>query len=127
LVTTALAAFVNEQSRDGLWDKAQPIYNYKSLSGGKGQSIENAFVFPVNTLGSLLCSLPAKDFRLHLDALELEKTLKWIEDHQTTEIHTNYCDSDVNCYGVPLRGWTSSHLEAGPEAWPTAQVLKCVS
>lgn len=123
LVTTALAAFFNEQSRDGLWDKGQPIY--KSLSGGKGRSIENAFVFPVNTLGSLLCSLPAEDFRPHLDALE--KTLKWIEDHQTTEIRANYCDSDGNCYGVPLRGWTSSHLEAGPEAWPTAQVLKCVS
>lgn len=125
LVTAALAAFFEEQSRDGLWDLGQPIY--KTFSGGVGRNMGNAFVFPVNTVGSLLCALPAEHFRPHLDALE--KILTWIEDHQTTEIHANSCDSDGNCYGVPLKGWASSHLGpgAGPQAWPTAHVLKCVS
>mmetsp|Transcript_25229 Transcript_25229/g.55085 ORF Transcript_25229/g.55085 Transcript_25229/m.55085 type:complete len:576 (+) Transcript_25229:103-1830(+) len=125
LVTSALSAFFEEQTSDGLWDKGQPIY--KTFSGGKGRSMGNAFVFPVNTVGSLLCALPAEEFRPHLAALE--RTLQWIEDHQTTEMITTSCDVDGNCYGRPLNGWSSSHLGpgCGPQAWPTAQTLKCVS
>jgi hypothetical protein len=89
----------------------------------------NAFVFPVNTVGSLLCALPAESFRPHLGALE--RTLCWIESHQTIEMITDWCDPHTGqCYGKPLRGWSSPHFEspdAGPQAWPTAQVLKCVS
>ena len=125
LVTAALVAFFEEQNNNGLWDKGQPIY--KNFAGGKGRSMDAAFVFPVNTVGSLLCALPAESFRPHLGALE--KTLGWIEDHETTETITDYCDEDGNCYGRPLRGWSSSHLGpgGGPQAWPTAQVLKCAS
>ena len=45
----------------------------------------------VNTVGSLLCSLPAEDFRPYL--AQLEKTLDWIEAHHTQEIITDYCVS----------------------------------
>jgi hypothetical protein len=126
LVTAALAAYFQEQNDNGLWDKGQPIY--KSFAGGQGRNFENAFVFPVNTVGSLLCALPAEDFRSHLGALET--TLAWIESHERLEVITNYCDPDSGeCYGKPLRGWSSPHLspDEGPQAWPTAQVLKCVS
>ena len=61
-VTTALAAFFKEQGRDGLWDTGQPIY--KSFSGGAGQNMGNAFVFPVNMVGSLLCLLLAEHFQI---------------------------------------------------------------
>jgi len=75
-----------------------------------------------------LCALPAENFRPHLQALE--KTLEWIETHQTMEMIADYCDPvSGNCYGKPIRGWSSPHLnpDAGPQAWPTAQVLKCIS
>jgi hypothetical protein len=120
LVTAALAAYFQEQNDNGLWNKGQPIY--KSFAGGQGRNFENAFVFPVNTVGSLLCALPAEDFRSHLGALE--KTLAWIESHDRLEVITDYCDPDSGeCYGKPLRGWSTPHLshDAGPQAWPTAQ------
>jgi hypothetical protein len=87
----------------------------------------NAFVFSVNTVGSLLCQLPAEDFRPHLNALE--KTLSWIESHQSVEVITDFCDPiSGQCYGRPLRGWASPHNpDCGPQAWSTAQVLKCAS
>lgn len=127
LVAAALAAFFEEQGSDGLWDKGQPIY--KSFKEGKGRHMGGAFVFSVNTVGSLLCALPAEAFRPHLAALE--RTLEWIENHQRLEIVSDYIDPESGqCYGKPLRGWTSPHLstpDAGPQAWSTAQVLKCVT
>lgn len=125
LINAALAAFFEEQSSNGLWEKGQPIY--KSFAKGKGRNMGNAFVFPVNTVGSLLCSLPAEDFRPHLG--HLENTLAWIETHQCVEMVSDYTDEFGQCYGRPLLGWSSPHLapDAGPLAWPTAQVLKCVS
>ena len=124
LVSAALKAFFDEQNSDGLWDKGQPIYQSFRR---QGRNMGNAFVFSVNTVGSLLCQLPAEDFRPHLAALE--RTLSWIENHQTVEIVTDYCDPvSGQCYGRPLRGWASPHSpESGPQAWPTAQVLKCAS
>jgi hypothetical protein len=127
LVASALEAYFQEQNQDGLWDKGQPIY--KSFKR-QGRNMENAFVFPVNTVGSLLCCLEAEDFRPHLAALE--RTLDWIESHQTTQVIADYCDPvSGQCYGKPIRGWSSPHFvdvsTAGPQAWPTAQVLKCVS
>ena len=127
LVAAALAAFFEEQNADGLWDRGQPIY--KSFKEGKGRSIGGAFVFSVNTLGSLLCALPAEDFRPHLR--EIERTLEWIETHQKLEIISDYVDPETGqCHGMPLRGWTSPHWDdpdAGPMTWSTAQVLKCVA
>jgi len=126
LVKAALAAFFEEQNQDGLWDKGQPIY--KSFKKGKGRSMGNAFVFPVNTVGSLLCALPAESFRPHL--AEMERTLEWIESHQSVEIVTTQVDAKTGqCHGKPLIGWSSPHhdKDSGPQAWPTAQVLKCVS
>eukprot|EP00977_Amphora_coffeiformis_P016559 scaffold5158_cov153-Amphora_coffeaeformis.AAC.8 len=126
LVAAALDAFFQEQKSDGLWDKGEPIY--KSFSGGKGRNMGSAFVFPVNTVGSLLCALPAEDFRPHLGALE--NTLNWIESHQKLEIVADHLDPESGiCYGKPIRGWSSPHMnpDSGPMAWPTAQVLKCVS
>lgn len=124
LIACALQAFFEEQNSNGLWDKGQPIYKHQS---GK-ESWGNAFVFNVNTVGSLLCMLPPEDFRPHL--LKLERTLQWIESHQSMEMVTRYTDPETGtCYGTPLRGWSSPHhdIDAGPQAWPTAQVLKCVS
>ena len=125
LISAALSAFFEEQTKNGLWEKGQPIY--KSFARGKGRNMGNAFVFPVNTLGSLLCALPAEDFRPHLS--NMEKTLAWIESHQCVEMVSHYTDEFGQCYGKPLSGWSSPHLEpdAGPLAWPTAQVLKCVA
>ena len=72
LVKAALHAFFAEQNNDGLWDKGQPIY--MSLgSRSECQDMENGFVFAVNTVGSLLCMLPAEYFRPYLR--ELENTL----------------------------------------------------
>jgi len=125
LVKAALKAYFEEQNKDGLWPKGQPIY--KSFTTGK-DSTGNGFIFSVNTVGSLLCALPAEYFRPHLSALE--KSLEWIEGHQSLEIITDFCDRRTGqCYGKPLRGWNSPHLspDDGPRAWPTAQVLKCVS
>uniref|UniRef100_A0A7S4K6L8 AAA+ ATPase domain-containing protein n=1 Tax=Odontella aurita TaxID=265563 RepID=A0A7S4K6L8_9STRA len=126
MTAAALSAFFREQNSNGLWDKGQPIY--KSFREGKGRDMGGAFVFPVNTLGSLLCGLPAEAFRSHLGSLE--RTLEWIESHQTLEMITDRCDPQTGqCYGKPLRGWSSPHHgpDSGPQAWPTAQVLKCVS
>ena len=124
LVTAALAAFFDEQNSNGLWDKGQPIYQSFRR---QGRNMGNAFVFSVNTVGSLLCQLPPEDFRPHLGALE--RTLSWIENHQTVEVITSYCDPvSGQCYGRPLRGWASPHSpDSSPQAWPTAQVLKCAS
>ena len=80
LVKAALAAFFEEQNPNGLFERGQPIYK----PYGKGRHVENAFVYPINTVGSLLCALPAEFFRPHLAALE--RTLTWIETHQTSEM-----------------------------------------
>jgi hypothetical protein len=124
LVVAALSAFFDEQMNNGLWDKGQPIYrSFKKT----GRSVGNAFVFAVDTVGSLLERLPAEDFRPHLQSLE--RTLGWIESHQTVEVIPDYCDPESGqCYGKPLRGWASPHIpDAGPEAWSTAQTLTCVT
>jgi hypothetical protein len=89
LVVAALAAFFEEQQDDGIWDRGQPIY--KSFRR-KGRNIGNAYVFVIDTLGSLLEILPAEDFRPHLR--ELEHTLGWIESEQTVEIVSDYCDAE---------------------------------
>ncbi|KAL7555044.1 hypothetical protein ACHAWF_018702 [Thalassiosira exigua] len=126
LVEAALSSYFAEQNPDGLWEKGQPIY--VSFRGGRGRTMGGAFVFSVNTLGSLLCALPAERFRSHLGALE--RTLEWIENHETVEMITDHCDPDTGvCHGRPLRGWNSPHHDPweGPQAWPTAQVLKCVN
>lgn len=125
LTKAGLAAYFREQNSNGLWDKGQPIY--MSFREGKGRDMGGAFVFSVNTLGSLLCALPAEAFRSHLGALE--RTLEWIEGHRALEMITDRCDPDTGqCYGKPLKGWSSPHhADTGPQAWPTAQVLKCVS
>jgi hypothetical protein len=115
LVTAALAVFFEEQNKDGMWDKGQPIY--KSMSRGKHGDMGNAFIFPVNIVGSLLCMLPAEAFRPHLAAF-----------HRRFETIPDYRDEETgNVYGKPIRGWSSPHLNpsSGPQAWPTAQVLKC--
>ncbi|CAB9501091.1 metalloprotease FTSH [Seminavis robusta] len=124
LVKAALGAFFDEQNSDGLWDKGQPIY---SSFRRQGRNMGNAFVFSVNTVGSLLCLLSPEDFRPHLGALE--RTLSWIENHQMVEVITSYCDPvSGQCYGRPLRGWSSPHSpDSSPQAWPTAQVLKCAA
>ena len=124
LVKAALSAFFDEQNSDGLWEKGQPIY---SSFRRQGRNMGNAFVFSVNTVGSLLCLLSPEDFRPHLAALE--RTLSWIENHQVVEVITSYCDPvSGQCYGRPLRGWSSPHSpDSSPQAWPTAQVLKCAA
>lgn len=68
---------------------------------------------------------PAEDFRPHLEGLR--RLLTWIEQHQTVEFISDYCDPETNqCYGKPLRGWASPHLSMqSPLAWSTAQVLSC--
>lgn len=126
LVKAALVAFFEEQSSNGMWPRGQPIY--KSSDQERGRHVGNAFVFPVNTVGSLLCVLPAEYFRPHLSALE--RTLSWIETHQTREMVTTFIDPQSGqCYGKTLRGWRSPHLdrEEGPSAWSTAQTLKCIT
>ena len=126
LVVAALDAFFAEQnSGEGLWDKGQPIYQSFRR---QGRNVGNAFVFSVDTVGSLLTLLPAEYFRPHLHSLE--RTLEWITSHQTLEVIPDYCDPESGeCYGKALRGWSSPHLrpDSGPSAWSTAQVLSCVS
>jgi hypothetical protein len=125
LVRAALAAFFDEQLSSGLWDKGQPIY--KSFRK-QGRNVGNAFVFSVDTVGSLLEALPCEEFRPYLP--HLERTLSWVEEHQTVEVIPDYCDAESGqCYGKPLRGWSSPHLspDTSPLAWSTAQVLTFVS
>lgn len=125
LVAAALRAFFEEQLDNGLWDKGQPIY--KSFRK-QGRNVGNAFVFALDTLGSLLSVLPAESFRPYLK--QLENSLVWIESHQTVEVIADYCDAESGqCYGRPLRGWSSPHLspDSSPQAWCTAQALVCVS
>mmetsp|Transcript_25338 Transcript_25338/g.28923 ORF Transcript_25338/g.28923 Transcript_25338/m.28923 type:complete len:763 (-) Transcript_25338:224-2512(-) len=125
LVSKALAAFFEEQSVDGLWDKGQPIYK---AFRRKGRNVGNAFVFAVETVGSLLQTLDAEDFRPHLGALN--NILEWIESHQAVEVIPDYCDKETGqCYGRSLRGWASPHLSPGtsPQAWSTAHVLTYIS
>jgi hypothetical protein len=123
LVATALQVFFQEQNNNGLWRKGQPIYKNLRL---KGRKFENAFVFSVNTLGSLLCTLPPETFRPYL--AELERTLTWIESHQLLKVIPDYRDAATGeCYGKPLQGWCAPHYSedvTAPQAWPTAQVLK---
>jgi hypothetical protein len=123
LITSALAAFFDEQLQNGLWDRGQPIYK---TFRRQGRNVGNAFVFAVDTLGSLLEALEPEDFRPHL--FQLKKTLDWIETHQVVEVIPNYCDPESGqCYGKPLCGWQSPHLapDTGPQAWSTAQTLTC--
>ena len=125
LVKAALAAFFEEQTPNGLWDKGQPIY--KSFRR-QGRNVGNAFVFAIDTVGSLLEALAPEDFRPHLGGLE--KVLEWIELHQVVDVITDYCDAETGqCFGKPIRGWASPHLSpgTGPQAWSTAQVLTCIS
>ena len=124
LITAALAAFFDEQLPNGLWDRGQPIY--KSFRK-QGRNVGNAFVFAVDTLGSLVEALEPEDFRPHL--YHLKQTLEWIETHQVVDVIPNYCDPESGqCYGKPLRGWQSPHLapDTGPQAWSTAQTLTCI-
>ena len=126
LVAAALDVYFQEQRPDGLWDQGQPIY--KSFRR-QGRNVGNAFVFSVDTVESLLEAMPSPEaFRPHLK--KLQNTLEWIETHPAVEVIPDYCDPESGqCYGKPLRGWTSPHLSpgSGPTAWSTAQVLKCVS
>jgi hypothetical protein len=124
LVVAALDAFFDDQLENGLWEKGQPIY--KSFRR-TGRNVGNAFVFALDTVGTLLKELPADMFRPHLQSLE--RTLSWIETHQLVEVIPDYCDPESGqCYGKALRGWTSPHLpESGPQAWSTAQAIFCVS
>jgi len=125
LVTKALATFFEEQSADGLWDKGQPIYK---AFRKKGRNVGNAFVFIIETVGSLLEALDAEDFRPHLGALQ--NILEWIESHQAVEVIPDYCDIETGqCFGRSLRGWASPHMSpgTGPQAWSTAHVVTYIS
>eukprot|EP00934_Nitzschia_sp_Nitz4_P004246 Nitzschia sp. Nitz4//scaffold13_size275219//235827//238088//NITZ4_000919-RA/size275219-processed-gene-0.167-mRNA-1//-1//CDS//3329536149//4236//frame0 len=124
IVKAALSAFFDEQREDGLWERGQPIY--KSFRR-QGRNVGNAYVFAVDTIGSMLEILPAEDFRPHLP--KLQKMLDWIESNQAVELIPDYCDSvSGQCYGKPLRGWASPHLPpgTGPKAWSTAQTATCI-
>lgn len=125
LVKAALDAFFAEQNPDGTWDQGQPIY--KSFRR-TGRDVGNAFVFMADTVGSLLGTLPAEDFRPHLAGLD--RLLGWVEQHQRVEIIPDYCDPETGqCYGKPLRGWASPHMtseSSTPVAWSTAQALTCI-
>lgn len=125
IIKAALAAFFDEQREDGLWERGQPIY--RSFRR-QGRNVGNAYVFAVDTIGSLLEILPAEDFRPHLR--RLQKMLEWIETNQAVEVVPDYCDPESGqCYGKSLRGWVSPHLspETGPQAWSTAQTATCIS
>lgn len=126
LVRAALQVYFDEQQvGSGLWDKGQPIY--KSFRK-QGRNVGNAFVFSLDTVASMLEALPCEEFRPYLS--HLERTLTWVEQHQTVEVIPDYCDPESGqCYGKPLRGWASPHLspDTSPLAWSTAQVLTFVS
>jgi hypothetical protein len=69
---------------------------------------------------------PPEEFRPHLEGLN--RLLGWIEQHQSVEFISDYCDVETSqCYGKPLRGWASPHIttQSTPLAWSTAQVLSC--
>lgn len=124
IIKAALSAFFAEQREDGLWERGQPIY--KSFRK-QGRNVGNAYVFSVDTIGSLLEILPAEDFRPHLGSLQ--KMLEWIESNQGVEVIPDYCDPESGlCYGKSLRGWVSPHLPpgTGPQAWSTAQTATCL-
>jgi len=124
IIKAALLAFFKEQRDDGMWERGQPIY--KSFRR-QGRNVGNAYVFAVDTIGSLLEILPAEDFRPHLG--RLKKMLEWIETNQAVEVIPDYCDPQSGqCYGKSLRGWVSPHLspETGPQAWSTAQTATCI-
>jgi hypothetical protein len=124
LIQAGLKTFFSYQESNGLWPKGQPIYKTFRKTG---RNVGNAFVFSLDTLGSLLELLPSEMFRPYL--FNLQKTLTWMEQHQIVEIIPEYCDPESGqCYGKPLRGWTSPHLlpETSPQAWSTAQTLTCV-
>mmetsp|Transcript_18098 Transcript_18098/g.37315 ORF Transcript_18098/g.37315 Transcript_18098/m.37315 type:complete len:868 (+) Transcript_18098:276-2879(+) len=137
LVASALEVFFEEQDdSDGLWDRGQPIY--KSFKR-EGRNVGNAYVYGVEALASTLNVLGssgpsgsgnAEVFRPYLR--NLEQTLDWIErniDIETTVI-AEECNLDTGrCYGRALRGWSSPHLSpsVGPNAWSTAQTLKCLA
>ena len=60
----------------------------------------------------------------------LERTLTWIESHQSVDMIANYCDPEsMQCYGKSLRGWSSPHLtmDIGVQGWSTAQTITCTS
>lgn len=124
IVSAALEIFMSEQRDDGLWDRGQPIYkNFRR----QGRNIGNAYVFVIDAVGSLLEMLPAEDFRPYLGVLQ--KMLEWIETNQEVEIIPDYCDAESGqCYGKPIRGWTSPHLSpgSGPQGWSTAQTATCI-
>ncbi len=137
LVASALKVFFEEQDdSDGLWDRGQPIY--KSFKR-EGRNVGNAYVYGVEALASILDVLGssgpsgngnAEVFRPYLR--NLEHTLDWIErniDIETTVI-AEECNVDTGrCYGRALRGWSSPHLSpsVGPNAWSTAQTVKCLA
>jgi hypothetical protein len=124
IIKAALSAFFAEQRDDGLWERGQPIY--KSFRK-QGRNVGNAYVFSVDTIGSMLEILPAEDFRPHLGSLQ--KMLEWIESNQVAEVVPDYCDPESGqCYGKSLRGWVSPHLPpgTGPQAWSTAQTATCL-
>jgi hypothetical protein len=124
IIRAGLAAYFEEQQDDGLWERGQPIY--KSFRR-QGKNVGNAYVFAVDTIGSLLELLPAEDFRPHLANLHL--MLEWIESNQSFEDIPAYCDPySGQCFGKSLRGWVSPHLspQTGPLAWSTAQTATCV-
>lgn len=124
LVKSALGAFFDEQNRDGLWPAGQPIF--KSFRR-TGVDVGNAFVFAVDTVGTLLRLLQPEMFRPYLN--ELESVLGWIEEHKTKEVIADYCDQKtLQCYGRPITGWVSPHMTvqtSSPNAWSTAQTLTC--
>lgn len=126
LVQAALEAFFQEQNeRDGLWDRGQPIY--RSFHR-QGRNVGNAYVFALDALGSLLEFLPAEEFRPYLS--NLERALTWIEQNEDVEVVSDYCDPESGrCYGKMLRGWTSPYLSprGGPKAWATAQTVTCLA
>ena len=124
IIKAALAAFFEEQQDDGLWERGQPIY--KSFRR-QGKNVGNAYVFAVDTIGSLLELLPAEDFRPHLASLQ--RMLEWIESNQSFEVNPDYCDPySGQCFGKSIRGWISPHLspQTGPQAWSTAQTATCI-
>mmetsp|Transcript_1237 Transcript_1237/g.2525 ORF Transcript_1237/g.2525 Transcript_1237/m.2525 type:complete len:841 (+) Transcript_1237:169-2691(+) len=125
LVAAALKVFFLEQNSNGLWDKGQPIYRSFRKTG---RNVGNAFVFSVDTLCSLLEELPAQEFKPYLP--NLQKTLDWLEFHQSVEILPDYCDPVTGqCFGKSIRGWASPHFspEEGPAAWSTAQAIGCIA